>query len=468
MAPLPLIPPPLQNSSFTLDIFSIAGFFGGDEVIQAMATLHLYKGRKWRGWYNSPGTYAVAKSFGRMANSRFWRGLFPGTTQDPATAFGMDGKKGPKYLGALSGTEITTGHTGYLLAEYVKSLNGLDLRDEGHRITKATSVTVIDVRSVENLDNLSAPSSLLHLLLSYFTMISSIACAVFSLILFDDKVCFAAILLGTLIGGISSIIIGFGDLSLQSVFSPAPGSPPGDGVLVGEEIVVVRGTEANVNAITKGKFHLKLIGSPKYHIIGVCSMLYFLQFITQLFLIPQGSLPGQLMFLTSFAIAWVNNCALASIDKEAIQMDVLAQSVKMDIKKYKLPSRTMATLFTCLALHRSPEELATSPEYGDFDPERLLKYMLPNNTTVWQAWRQVVMDVLQSKQPPEYFDTAVNGPKLSGLRSDQKSLLKTLLNDAGVTYKKYYELMQIESRMKESIDTKTSKRRISWLSSHEK
>jgi hypothetical protein len=439
MPSLPLISPPLHNSGFRLDIFSIAGFFGGDEVIQAMSTLHLYKGRRWRGWYNSPGTYTVAKSFGRIANSRFWRGLFPGIPQDPANAFGLDGKIGPKYIGVLSGTEITTGHTGYLLAEYVKSLKAKDLRDEGHRQTRATSVAIIDIKGVENLDNLSVSSSLHQLLLSYFTITTSVACAIFSLILFNDRFCFAAILFGTIISGISSVIIGLGHLSLQSVFSPAPGSPPGDGVLIGEEILVLRGTESNVNAITKGKFHLNLIGSPKYHIIGICSMLYVLQLIAQLLLIPQGSLPGQIMFLASFAIAWVYNCSLAAIDKEALQINLLTQSVKMDIKKYQLPSRTMATLFTCLALHRSPDEVASSPEYGEFDPERLLKNLLPNDTAVWRAWRQVVLDVLQSKQTPEYFGNAMHGPKLLGLRKDQRSLLSTLLNDARVAYKKYYD-----------------------------
>ncbi|EGO27955.1 hypothetical protein SERLADRAFT_367532 [Serpula lacrymans var. lacrymans S7.9] len=80
-----IIPPiPLQNSDFTLNATGIAGFFGGDEAVSAMASVHMYEGRKWLGWYNSPGSYVVAKRYGQLANSRFWDGLFPGVNVDPA------------------------------------------------------------------------------------------------------------------------------------------------------------------------------------------------------------------------------------------------------------------------------------------------------------------------------------------------------------------------------------------------
>jgi hypothetical protein len=127
-----------------------------------------------------------------------------------------------------------------------------------------------------------------------------VACIIWSLILFDDKVCFSAILLGTLI---SSIIIGTGKLSLHTVFAPASGSPLGDGVLIGEDIVMLRGSEGHVNAITKGTFRLDLVGRPKYHIIGVCSALSYPP--------RNASEPDNV-----FGIAWTYNCILASIDKE--------------------------------------------------------------------------------------------------------------------------------------------------------
>ncbi|KAH9475454.1 hypothetical protein JR316_0012565 [Psilocybe cubensis] len=359
MAPLPLINPPLQNSSFNLDIFSIAGFFGGDDVLKSM-------------------------------------------------------------------------YMGHLLAQYVKQLPDFsDLREEPPK-TRSTAVTIIDIKDFEQLDHLSSRSSTLHLLLSYFTMISSVACAIFSLILFDDKFCFSAILFGTIIGGVSTWVVGTGNLTLQTVFSPSPGSPPGDGVLIGEDFTVLRGTEGRVNAITKGRFHLKLRGAPNYHIIGICSLLYLLQFIAQLLLIPQGHLAGQLMFLCSFSISWIYNRTIASIDKEAMQTELLRQSVKMDIKKYILPNRTNAVVFTCLSLRRSLDETEKNPVYSDFNPEALLATLLPKDSRVWRKWRQVVKDIHLRKQPPEYFDDALNEDDVADLPEDQRKLLQILLNDANI------------------------------------
>ncbi|KAH7922535.1 hypothetical protein BV22DRAFT_1017093, partial [Leucogyrophana mollusca] len=74
----------LNKSSFNLDASGIAGFFGGSEAISAMTTVHLYRGRRWWGWYNSPGSYTVAKHFGQLASSRLWDALFPGPNVEPA------------------------------------------------------------------------------------------------------------------------------------------------------------------------------------------------------------------------------------------------------------------------------------------------------------------------------------------------------------------------------------------------
>ena len=98
MAP---ISTPLAGAKFTLNSAGVAGFFGGEEAISAMATVHLYKGRRFLGWFNSPGSYTIAKRFGRMANSRFWDGLFPGTNDSPAISFELDGKQGTQVYRRL-------------------------------------------------------------------------------------------------------------------------------------------------------------------------------------------------------------------------------------------------------------------------------------------------------------------------------------------------------------------------------
>ncbi|KIM57350.1 hypothetical protein SCLCIDRAFT_10503 [Scleroderma citrinum Foug A] len=58
---------PFRHSNFSLDTSGVAGVFGGEEAISAMATVHVYEHRKWLGWYNSPGSYEIAQRYGRLA-----------------------------------------------------------------------------------------------------------------------------------------------------------------------------------------------------------------------------------------------------------------------------------------------------------------------------------------------------------------------------------------------------------------
>ncbi|THU96848.1 hypothetical protein K435DRAFT_858112 [Dendrothele bispora CBS 962.96] len=74
---------PWTTSEFNLDTSDVAGFFGGEEASSAMNTVHLYQGRKWLGWYNSPGGYTVAKHYGRLARASLWIGLYPEARLDP-------------------------------------------------------------------------------------------------------------------------------------------------------------------------------------------------------------------------------------------------------------------------------------------------------------------------------------------------------------------------------------------------
>ena len=95
-------PRSLEKSSFTLDSSGVAGFFGGDGAVSGMATVNLIPNRRWGGWYNSPGSYEIAKQYGQLANSRFWDGLFPGGKHDPARLFELDGKRQLTYCRNLS------------------------------------------------------------------------------------------------------------------------------------------------------------------------------------------------------------------------------------------------------------------------------------------------------------------------------------------------------------------------------
>ena len=65
--------------------------------------------------------------FGRMANSRFWDGLFPGSNDSSTETFELDGKQGPQYIAALPGTELQTRHLGHLMTEESKEVEPEDI-----------------------------------------------------------------------------------------------------------------------------------------------------------------------------------------------------------------------------------------------------------------------------------------------------------------------------------------------------
>src|SRR6267154_1402215 len=137
---------PLSNSKFTLNASGVAGFFGGDEAVSAMATVNVYDGRRLLGWYNSPGSYLIAKKYGQLANSRFWDGLFPGPNPDPATLFELDGRKGPKFQGVKSGSIIPeTGHLADLMTKECQSQSSTKVKG---RTTGPVGVTIIDLQYV--------------------------------------------------------------------------------------------------------------------------------------------------------------------------------------------------------------------------------------------------------------------------------------------------------------------------------
>ncbi|KIK92547.1 hypothetical protein PAXRUDRAFT_51495, partial [Paxillus rubicundulus Ve08.2h10] len=292
---MPSLDRPLASAKFTLDVSGIAGFFGSQEAIAAITTIHLFKGKRWLGWYNMPGSYSIARTIGQLANSGVWDRLFPKPDGVALTAssFGLDGKAGPKYLAPMSGTVMqTTGYLGYLTMMWSKE--GESVKIEGRR-TMPTRVAFLDLRDLDSqrYDTI-LPRDVTHTLLALIPILTSfvtcITCAIVG-----DWFCFAMILLGIASCGITSFVVGSASLSIEGRRS-APGAPPGDGFLVDTNaIVVVRGDDSVISTITRGRFSLILVGSPHYNRIGLCSLLLITQFLLQLLLIPQGSLFGQIM-----------------------------------------------------------------------------------------------------------------------------------------------------------------------------
>ncbi|KAF8841601.1 hypothetical protein BDN67DRAFT_980247 [Paxillus ammoniavirescens] len=445
----PLLTEPLYSAHFRLDASGVAGFFGGDEAISAMATAHLYRGRRWFGWYNSPGSYTIAKRYGQLANSRWWDAVFPGVNEEPATTFGLDGKKGPKYIAAYSGTVIEqTGHIASLLESRAKEVKEKIVVETRQATT--TTVTVVEVKNVIVADDLGVPMmSVKHALLACFPIIVSVATCV-TCAAFHEWYSFSLILLGIMANGLSCFVFGSARVVLKTPL-PDANSPPGDGVFVTNyDITVLKGEEKDVNAITKGKFVLKMRGGPEYRAVGLCSMLLVAQFVLQLLLIPQASLFGQVMFVSSLAASWMYTLYLSSLEKDKLQAELLFNTLaRPQMTKFKLGSRTAAAVFTSLILADRPPNSPYKP-----DSRKILDSIIPNDTRMWRVWRQRVVQQLDLEGVKKFDLSDCKSRGFSSLGEKDKALLATVLHDAQQAYEGYREFsLSRESRAKDSVST---------------
>ncbi|KAI0781255.1 hypothetical protein BD413DRAFT_608412 [Trametes elegans] len=425
---------PLKDSEFNLDISGVAGFFGGDVAVSAMATVHIYQGRKWLGWYNSPGSYEIAKRYGQLGRSRFWDGLYPGINVDPAVLFELDGMQGPKYKGVHSGTIITkTGHLSHLFLQECKAMP--DIMINQPRRTTPIAVTVVNLHHIpqcrENprlVRDTTTPLALIPIAASLGTCV---ACGVY-----QDWFCFSMILLGIITSGISCLVIGTGEFTFTHP-QHAPGAPPGDGILDvdgGDQVVVLKGPEGAVTPITRGRFLLNFKSHPEYHNIGLSSMLLTLQFLAQLLLVPQGEIFGQVMFLCSLAVSWAYNSYLSSLDRESFQRRILMEQVLQSprMRKFQFGTRTSMVVFVLLVL--SPAEPATL--------RKTLDDMLPNETRVWSIWKDVIIQNVCDCGDDEKSCSGPSFGNVDGfdLRESDRKLLQVLFTDAESAFNVYHRI----------------------------
>ncbi|KAG6332854.1 hypothetical protein ID866_6239 [Astraeus odoratus] len=387
-----------------------------------MGTIPLYKDRKWQGWYNSPGSYEIAKRYGGLAKSSIFDGLFPGGRTEPATLFGMDGRKGPRFGAAHSGTVIE--ETGHLAALFMKKCVELASVEIIGRETQKVGITIAELNHLPPFEvPLKRERSYSPIFASVPIVVSICTCLTCALV--RDWYCFSMILLGILVSGASCLVIGSGEL-LFTHPQPAQGSPPGDGILTSEkEIVFLKGDESAVNSITRGRFALRFSSNPNYHDIGWCSVLLMIQFLAQLIFIPQGTLFGQFMFVTSLAVSWGYNIWLSSLDKESIQKDILMEDILKEPKltRYVLCTRTSMAVFVLLVAR--PEK-----------PERFMEDLLPNDTRVWAKWKANVIERLREGEKLEFHSEDWNDMTLS---DEERCLLETLYKDAQSAYDGFAE-----------------------------
>jgi hypothetical protein len=386
-----------------------------------MGTIQVHKGRKWLGWYNSPGSYFAAKQYGRLSRSRLWAAFFPGGDHvNPATLFGWNGRLGPEFVAVHSGTRIPdTGQIGYI---FLKKCQSLKMNKIEGRTTLSLTVTIADLgeRIPDCVIHVAAPLGLPYTLSAVFSILISVGACV-ACGIFRDWYCFSMILLGILSSGLSCFIIGSGVLKFTHP-NPSKGFPKGDGFLhTSSEFVVLRGAEGTVNSITRGAFSLKFAGEPEYRAIGLSSMLLTAtQFVLQLLLIPQGTLFGQILFISTLIVSWAYNCYLASLDLERLQGEILTMQVFHNpvIKRYQLGTRTAAVVFLVLALQPP-------------DPSKIFDKLLPDTAT-WQLWKQAVGRKVKNKENFVFEES-----DFLGVASEERALLEVLFRDATDAYNGY-------------------------------
>ncbi|KIK39465.1 hypothetical protein CY34DRAFT_808242 [Suillus luteus UH-Slu-Lm8-n1] len=395
-----------------------------------MSTVHLYRGRRWLGWYNSPGSYTVAKKFGQLAKSRFWDGIFPGPNPTPEEMFGLDGKEGPRFIGVFSGTDMTTtGHLAYLAAQKAKEAKETEGKTHlGGRITAPGSVSIIDVDSVKLKQRGNVLTmKVYHVLCAAAIPITSSLATCLACAFVRDWLAFGLIIVGMVSNGLSCFVIGSGKLHFQLV-EPSSYAPRGDGFLMlRNHIIVLKGAEKEVTSITKAKLVLDMGEGEEFNTVGICSLLLLSQFLIQLLLVPRATLFGQIMFLSSLAVSWAYNSFLSSLEKEKIQTDLLWKSLdEPPITKFALPNRGSQAACACFVLHAGVNMSKKSSL--NFKPKKILEYMIPNDTRVWEAWREHVAKQVLSKKTIKDFEP--HKELIKDLEDEEQQLLKQLLADA--------------------------------------
>ncbi|KAF8549376.1 hypothetical protein OG21DRAFT_1513830 [Imleria badia] len=399
-----------------------------------MAGVHVYGNRGWLGWYNTPGSLQIAKRFSSfpkfvsLSQTRFSDIV----CADPTALFEMVDCKGPKFRAAYSGTVIQ--ETGPVATLLMKACAALD--SEGKvavgRKAKVIGVTIADLGWPPDSEMRPKPvrSSTSALLFASVPIAVSIGtCALCAV--FEDRYASSLILVGIVASGISYRILASADF-LFTHPEPARGSPPGDGILVSDkDFVLLRGPEGAVNCITRGNFSLRFSSMAHYSRLRWCSVLFFIQGATQLLLIPQASLFGQVMFLTSLGVSALYN---SSWGEEKTYRRLILESVLQNPKvtKCTFGTRTAAVVFMLLVL---------KPQ----DPTALLNELLPNDTEVWQHWKVTISTRLRRPLDQLFLPESEIG-NLDEFTAQDRELLYMLFSDARAAYKVYGDYNQVISQ----------------------
>ncbi|CDO70569.1 hypothetical protein BN946_scf184636.g1 [Trametes cinnabarina] len=398
---------------------ALAGFVGGEATASALTYSHVYGRRNVLSLYNTPGSYEVAQLLKTLVRSRFWDGQRhdeAGVSVNPDAFVQTTPASGPKYTAAFSGTTMeTTGDVAQILKKYCGRLP-MDAIAVG-RVTTPYAVTIAELDHApagEEHPTLKTPAPFLPILASVG---ASAACAALG-----DWHIFSMIVLGMFCNGATSSVLRSGDLTFTRP-ATTPGAPPGDGFLENDnEIIILKGSEAAVSAVTRGRLSLRFPDEKSLKRLATCGTLSTIQSLVQLFVVPQGTFVGQLLFLFSLSVAWLYNSVLSTSEKEAKEEVVMENLLnKPTMRRYSLGTRASMAVFLMQVLKPT-------------NVEEQLAGLVPNKTRVWSLWRQTVARRLRDEKP--VFEMTLPA-EATGFSIEETTLLRTLLSDAQVAVDVY-------------------------------
>ncbi|KAI8998927.1 hypothetical protein BD414DRAFT_138248 [Trametes punicea] len=424
----PLIP--LKRMAFSLDISSLAGFLGADAALAVMMLPHLHSQRKWWGWYNCPGSYYLAKRYGQMARFKFLSPSYERSAVPERIALELDGATGPAYHSARSGATLP--HTGPFAPMLVEECAAVDAIEVRGRRSHTMEVAIVRVeRKPEGIEYPRVPYTYpkwLRVLPLAATLSTVIACT-----FYHDWYTASVILFSALCHGLACLAMGNAKLTYQHRIPLQTARFASGWMEAQRSFIVLCGTEAAITPITRGRFSLSFAHSKGHSHVSLCSMLLATQFLSQLLLVPQGTLFGQVMFIASLIAAWAYHRLILARGKESVQRRLLMADILggPQIRRYRFGTRTAAAVFTVLALR-------PAIRHGI---EARLKALLPTNTPVWELWYATVARKIDSGLPLTFEEECKwEWQKMKGLLTREESLLfRELLLDATAAYEAFRE-----------------------------
>ena len=400
-----------SSTNWSFPAAGALSFFGGEAASSTLITNHASGQKVVPSLYNSPGTVALSQKLSALSHSRTRDAQHKGVGIPLANLLALPTNGGPKFTATRSGTRIShSGDVAKILLDVYKD-HPTDVA-AGGRVTVPTAVTVVDLHTPpapQEHPRVTAGWSIFRLLPITASVVGCVFCA-----LSGDTWSAAMIAVGMLSTGFASHALSAGDLTFTRPKS-APGVPPGDGYLeTDNEIVVLRGEEGAVAAVTRGELTLRFKSESQLYWLTFSSNLLSAQAIAQLLFVPFGSSVGQLTFLATLGISWLYNLYVAAREKQAWHRTIIEDVLKKPtVKRYALGTRAATAVFVIAMLKPT-------------NVEKQLLQFIPNETAVWSLWRRLVAQALETGK----HDLLVPGEEWSMLSVDEQRLLETLLGDA--------------------------------------